>query len=1189
MKMRFLLGAAGAGKTATCLDEMVQALRTEGDLAGDRPLYFLVPEQATFQMERALLKRDPAIRATSRARVVSFKRLCHFAVQRTGPTTRVHLGELGKLLALHVAVERERSNLQAFGKAAHTDGFLEAMAATYTELRTYRLNFDAVERAAEHLTATGTRTNDGLYQKLHDVARIGRAYEGFIAGRFQDTHDLVETALGAVVASGLFSGARIWIDGFAGFTPQEFALLEVLMGQCDEMTVALCIDPEEVAATPVALWEEGPEDGLFQLTRQTLVRLRDMAMAAGASSIAPFFLPEAEKAVPGGALPTPPRFASAPFLYALERALIESDAGAAAAARTVFDDVAKAAAKKEALIVEAPNPQGEVSAAAEEIQRLVREEGYRYRDIAVIVRDLERYRHALETTLSQWEIPYFIDDKPSAYHHPVVTLLRGAIDLCQGDAQTDVVLRCLKSDFVPLSRGEVDLLENEALALGIEGEGWFDEQVWEMTEYAALWKEAMGPFHRFRRQMRQAPSATASHYLDALTQLLNELNVSAQLAVWSQKAADEGDVLGAGDHLQVWEALVSLFEQVALVLADERLSLSELAGMLNAGFQRLQLGRVPPRLDQVLIGSVERSRQPDLACTIVLGLNDGLFPAIPAEDPVFSDDDRALLYRLGVELGPGSRQRLFHEKYLLYIALTRAARRLVLTYSRSDESGKPLRPAPLIGWLARRLPDLPRIVLGTRPGEAQWPEGAFAVWGWLARTCRDRLDKGPGGGPPRERVLALYDWAVRVCGEPSPWAEPMRALVYRNVSGPLSQESVHALYGPSYAASPSRLESLAACAFQHFAGYGLRLNERRRLEVDAAVLGTLVHKALSTFVGRLIQEGIDWATLDRSESDARIDDAVELELARMGEALFGRQAGDRYVARRVKGMLRDVAWVLGEHCRRGDFRPVAVEVAFGDSGRLPPVSITTGEGNTVHVYGRIDRIDVVEEAGSQWVRVIDYKSSRRSFRLDRVHFGIDLQLILYLYAAVQPQRVEKDESGAEGHGVHGARRAAGCMYLPIQDPLLSVEAPLPPDDASWQKALKGAGLIVDEGDIPRRMDLTSQGHSDLVPLYFKKDGTLGSASNTLSGERMQRLFVHAEHVVGDLVDAWAAGRTDIAPYRLSQETPCTFCAYRSVCQFDATLASNQYRQLLPMADEQVWQVIEDGAGDVADGGDGRVG
>lgn len=1239
MSLRFILGAAGSGKTHTCLQEIAQALLDDGWAPEESPqLYFLVPEQATFQMERALLDH-PGLRASARARVVSFKRWAHLALERTGPLTRPVLGETGRLLALQAATAPVLKELKVFQSAARTKGFLEQLAQTVRELRSYRHDQASLEKALELLAPSAQ-----VKAKIEDLLLLLKAYERFLADRAQDPDAAVDMAVDALSASGIAKGAHVWIDGFAGFTPQEYAFLGSLMKAADKVSIALCIDPAVLPEGGVWAWNEGRADALFHPTQETLIRLRDLAAEQGVPLEDPLTLP-----LEGGAVP---RFVQATALNRLERALVASwgPVTPQSQQRDLPHDEGTGEISGEAgggelqsiLMVEAPDRRGEVDAAAAEITRLVREHHYRYSDIAIIVRDMEPYRQAIETLLPQWDIPYFLDTKESAYHHPLVTLVRAAAELAAFGPSMDALLRCLKTDLLPVKRDDVDQLENEALRRGLDTDPWVQGDVLSSFDgdVADRLQDSIDRILVFRKAWRdhfdqtvesdQVPEHPSSqvldgagskrlvrHLLKAMYRFLEESGAKETMESWIDRLEREGAPREAQVHRQVWRGVCDLLDQIDLVLGERTYDENGFMQVLEAGLERLQIGKIPPRVDQVLVGSVERSRQPNLKAIILLGCNDGHFPAVPEEDAFFSDSDRAALDEVGFPLGPGSRERLFHERYLAYIALTRASKRLIVSYSRSDDAGRPLRPSPLVSWLRRTFPNAPFRAIPAAGRDMELPQRPSGLRPWLVQRLRSLKEGDRDAVEQRPQLVAAYEWMTRWERENGGWrdfgdgnvglsvgsnaaesywnpVDPLLALTYTNDSRPLTSELIDALYGNPMFLSPSALEDFGACSFKHFAAHGLKLQERPQFRLDAALMGSLSHEVMKRFVERLWQEDRDWAELTREEGDAWIDDIlVDAFPIVVGETIGLDQveAAQRFAVDRLQSGLKAAVWALGEHARKGQFRPSAVEVSFGPRGALSPLVFEVG-GKEVWVQGRIDRLDKAESGGTRYVRVIDYKSSRRPFRLSSVLYGIDLQLGIYLLAIS-----EADASFTAGHTI------AGCLYIPVFDPLVSLQTPEDEMERLWLKELKSSGLILDDGVAPRLMDGEASRYSDLVPAEFKKDGTLGARSSAVSFERMETFLTFVRGKMEELAAGIAAGTTSILPYELSGNTPCNFCQFKPVCQFDSSLPDNQYRRLQPLKDKPAWERISaEAAGQISsaetvrpkfleagEGGEGRVG
>lgn len=1151
LSLRFLLGPAGSGKTRACLDEICQEL-VQDPFFGP-PLYFLVPEQATYQMERALLTRRTEVSAAARARVVSFKRLAYLALQDEGGADRPYLSEIGKLLALQAVVSRLSSRLELFRGISNAEGFLEQLAATFSELRAHRQTAQGLHAVKELLADEGV-----IAAKLHDIALLYEAYDQFISRRFRDPDSALDLASDAILRVDLVRGAEVWIDGFAGFTPQEYAVLESIVRVARRVNVALCLEPAGLG-DDIETWTEGPPGELFHPTRESLIRLRDLARRCGVP-IEPPTLFDGESA---------PRFQKAPLLGRLERQMVVGRrplaAGQSVAQPRAIEEEVPAAIE----VIEAADPRAEVEAAAREIARAVREDGVRYGEIAVITRELEPYRELIEATFQKWRIPYFLDSKELAHHHPLVTLIRAALEIAVHGLEAERILRYLKTDLTPLSRAEVDALENEVLRHGASGETWRRQpSLAPLIAFVQGVRKLIAQEEEPEDGKRRAPVA---NYLELLWELLEVHQVDQTLAAWVEAASEEGKRLVADEHVQVWNGVVHVLEQLEEVLGDVPATPSEFVDIVAAGLKRLRIGRVPPRIDQVVVGSIERSRQPELEIAIILGANEGLFPQIPGEDALFFDEERALLESIGLMLGPDSKTRLLHEQYFVYIALTRASRRLVVSYARADENGRPRKPASFVTSLLTQLPGVRQTVLPAAGLPAPWPEYRGGLVPWLTRHLARWKEGAALAGIEPGRLLTAYQWLLEHPGGEvvpadrllrGPAADPLEALAYQNRTVPLTQELVAALYGDPLVISPSGLETFASCPFSFFAGFGLGLEERLPYRLDLRELGQLSHAVLTRFVELLQQEGWDWATLAKEHVDALVDQIVDAALTEVTGDSQTLSHAERFAVSRLKKGLQAAVWALGEHARRGRFRPVRVELAFGPEGALPPLVLEFAPGRRAIVQGRIDRVDVAEEQGTRYVRIIDYKSSARPFRLYRLVHGIDLQLAIYLTVVVQHQG--------------GAAKPAGFLYQPVFDPLVKVEAPQEANDEAWRKELRAHGLIVDDGIAPRLMDERAAGHSELVPIQFLKDGSVRRQSSVADPEQMRLLLEFTLRKAEEVAQEIAQGDTAIAPYELSDATPCGYCAFKPVCQFDPSLGGNQYRRLAPLRDQDAWEFIAEG-------------
>ncbi|WP_264844519.1 helicase-exonuclease AddAB subunit AddB [Caldinitratiruptor microaerophilus] len=1175
MALRFVVGRAGTGKTRLFLDAIEAELKRAPD---GPPLILLVPEQATFQMEQALLARVPGF---VRAHVLSFRRLAWRVLTEVGGAARPAIGELGRRMVLRALLARRAGELRLFRRVAGRPGFPGRLARSLSEMHAYGVTPDRLEAARRALEEAGAGDSP-LAAKLHDLALLFADFRAYLAGRFTDPDDSLTLLARQLPSSSLVRGAEVRVDGFQGFTPQEFAVLEALLPVARRVEVALTLDGRLLDRLDAGV-EPAPED-VFHPTAATYVRLRRIARQQGVRV-------EPPRVLDGGDPPV--RFRAAPALAHLERAYFDPGA------------VPLSGPAPEVALVTARNRRAEVEAAAREILRLVREEGYRFRDIAVIVRDLGEYHDLVAAVFASQGIPHFVDRRRPVLHHPLVELVRSALEVVISDWAYEPVFRLLKTDLVPVPRADVDVLENYVLEHGIRGPAWYRPEPWRFrrrftldedggpSEAEAAWlaevnrirdgataalrelQERLGP-------ARRAPAPVRA-LAEALHGFLEALGVHGQLLHWSAEADARGDPDAAQEHMQVYGGVLELLDQVVESLGDQAMTLAEFLEVVEAGLEGLEVGLIPPGLDQVVVGSVERSRHPDLRAAFVLGVADGVFPRAGSEDVILSDPDRDRLAELGLELGPTARQVTLEEQFRVYLALTRARERLWLSCPLADDRGRAVWPSSVFVRVQELLPEAPRRHMEAAgeddpAGAATIPELAGRVAARLRRALEPSsagfpaTGTGPMGvsGESLEPWLKVYQWLVT---DPAaaPLARPvLSSLAYRNDPPPVDPEVAGRLYGgPVIRTSVTRLESLAACPFQHFAAHGLGLRERAVFQVGPPQLGFVQHAALQRLAHDLERDPAGWEGLDAAEAERRIGALLDDLAPRLrGEGLVPTGL-ERYLMRQVRRSLAGAVLVLAEHARRGRFRPVAVELPFGEADGLPGLAVAGPGGRQVVLRGRIDRVDAAEGPGGRlYLRVVDYKSTARALRAAELYHGLSLQLAVYLLVAL---------AGAD-RLVGAPAEPAGLLYFPLAAAPLSGSGPVSPEEAlaAWRRALRMRGVVLADPAVVRLME--AEGAGELVPARIKKDGQVDSRSGALPPARLRRLLRHVRGRLAGLVGQMLAGDVRIAPYRLGDATPCATCAYRAVCRLDPRTERDRFRTLPRARDRDVWALLDDADG-----------
>lgn len=1134
--VQFILGRSGSGKTWWCLE----AIRRQLAEAPEGPtLILLVPDQATFQMEQALLAEGP-LAGYHRACIRSFSRLAHEVIAQTGPLALPVLSEPARLMLLRRLLQEHREELKVFGKSADRNGFIAQLSRTLTELRQYEKTPTLLRTQREELLMVGPGRHTLLADKLADLALVMETYQQRLAGRFVDPDDFLDLLSQRAAQAPMLKGTHVWIDGFAGFHPQQYTALKALLTTVAAGSISLCLDGRNTPPLdhPIADTE------LFGPTLETYQRLRRLISRTALTEAKPILLPiDTGRPIP--------RFEAAPALEHLERCM----SGHAGAAPWGEDSPTLR-------LFEATNRREEVNAVAREILRLCRDRGYRFRDIAVILRDFAGYDELLTAGFREHGIAYFLDQRKPLRRHPLVELLLSGLAVLTDNFSTADVLACGKTDLTGLTRTEVDILENEALAHGIDHARWHDPQPWHYgskpQEVDLSRRHLVDPLIDLRQQLYGNANLNTTplpirQFTHAWFAWLTRLNVATTLGQWHHQALRRGDNEAADIHQQAWNQVMVVLDDLVATLGEVPVTLSEYSEILTAALGQLTLGLVPPVLDQVLIGTIERSRHPRIRAAFVLGVNEQAFPKVASPDPLLSDAQRQHLLDAGFELAPTRTQRLLHEHYLGYIALTRPQEFLWVSYPLADEQGKELNPSPLIAVILRStgttITRLPTAAMEAHPDHITHPDQLGRQLALALSPRRNHEPIDPLWPTLLHEALARPEWSPRL-------RHSLRGLTYRNQAS-LTPALRDSLWGTTLVASISRLETFAACPFRHFARYVLELRPREVLELSSLDMGNYYHRALKDMFLRLQQENLTWQTANDGTLDRWLTDITAGYLRQDSDFMELQQlcGRNRYLLERARGQLGYFCRWLSQMARAGQFQQIAAEAEFGPGRKMPPLEIPLSHQATLLLEGKIDRVDACRLTDALLLTVIDFKSSVQAFAWDEFYHGLSLQLPTYLLAL---------QNHYQQTFAQAIEPVAAC-YLPIRTEGKKQNGPPPKDPAAPSATHhKAKGLF--NGDRADCLDQTLEPKktSAFYPIYQNAEGSVYNyrSKGVLTPPQTQAVLTHCRRKLAELAEALRAGAIVVAPYRLNNTSPCRHCDYRAVCRFDPQI--EPYRTLLPL-------------------------
>ena len=1140
MSLRFYFGPSGSGKSHRIYEEIMQRAAQEPG----RNFLIIVPDQFTMQTQKDLVMRSDR-GGILNIDVLSFGRLSHRILEEVGTKEMPVLDDTGKSLVLQKIAADLKEQLPAMGSLLHKQGYIHEVKSAISEFMQYGISTQDMDKLIASAEKRGA-----LAMKLRDLKTLYRGFQDYIRDHFITTEETLDVLRRSLVKSKILPDSVVVFDGFTGFTPIQNRLIQELMRVCEETIVAVTIGEEEDP------YQMDGEQKLFHLSKKTVADLVKLAAEAEVTRGEDVF-------VKGG----PNRFAEAPALCYLEQNLF----------RYQYEPYTEK--QCEIRMFEALSPREEVHQTALYIRKLIREEGLTYRDIAVVIGDLEGYASYVETEFGQLEIPCFLDRTRGIVLNPMIEYIKSALQLYIRDFSYDTVFHFLRSGMADISREEIDELENYVIRTGARGyrtySRLFTRKTEEMqqgsgqedTERA---EETMERLNRIRQQfadtveiLHMAPRAKAGEYVDHLYDFLEQNQVQQKLLNYQQQFEQEGDLAKAREYAQIYRLVMDLLDQIYELLGEEEISLQEFADILEAGFGEITVGTIPQNVDRIVVGDMERTRLKQVKVLFFLGVNDGNIPKNASKGGIISDMDREFLIESGTEMAPSPRQQMYIQRLYLYLNMTKPSEQLYLSYAKVNSDGKGIRPSYLIDTVRKLFPQL-AVEYPQNRSRLEQIEGRQEGARYLAEELREYAD-----GTLREEERQDFYLMYRAYEADPEGRDRLTAAAFRRYkeSG-LSRIVARALYGRQLENSVSRLETYAACACRHFLQYGLSLQEREEFGFEVSDMGNVYHAVLENFAGKLAESGRTWWDFDENFATQAIKEAVEGYAATYGETVLYSSARNEYAITRMSRILTRTVLTLQQHLKQGSFQPDDYELSFRFAEDLDSIHVDLSEEEKMHLQGRIDRIDVSEDAEHVYVKVIDYKSGNKKFDLAALYYGLQLQLVVYMNAAMELEsRKHPDKEIVP----------AALLYYHIDDPTIETPVELTQEQINEEilTKLRMNGVVNSDPAVVERLDRFLQDKSKVIPVEKKKDGSFSARSGILSREELQVVSAYVDTKIREIGREILDGKIAANPYEKGNEEACTYCAYKKVCGFDGSIPGYEKRQLEDLDKQTLMQRMQE--------------
>ena len=1133
MAIRVLFGKAGSGKTERCFSE-IKAWAEGGGKA-----ILLVPDQATFGIERRFAAAMPG-NGFAGIQVVGFSRLAYRVFQERGKEHQ-SLSELARQIVIQRLLRKHSDELTVLQTAAGQPNFVQTVGQFIWECRSFCISPDDLRQAAAGMEG------QTLSQKLQDIAVLYDGYTDFLKNRYGSADDVMTLLAQEIKDYQFLKGARVWIDGFHWFTPQQMDILRAAAGAAESLTVTLTMDPQELS-------RQNRETALFHRSYEVYEQLRQL-------------FPQLEtEAVPDTATGSMKTFADAFFQIVPQQ----------------MDNPVEGLS-----VLECTNKTVEIDAVARRILKFS-QQGYRYRDMLVLTRTSDSYTSIVERLFRFYNIPCFTDYRRPMMEHPAAEAILSVLEILRSRFAYEPLFRLLKTDLFPLQRQEVDDLENYCLEHGIQGYHWLQKKDWTYGSMRftddgpvadAVLAEKVARINDIRNKVMAVlqpfyETATTEHtvreWCTLLYQWLEEIDVPAALRQWKADDDATGHTMEGKEHEQIWKQIQHLLDELVLLCGDETIDLEEFSQMLEDGLGDLKFSIIPPTLDHVTITSIERGYTMQGKIVFLCGINDGVFPQHSTDAGLLNDLERQHLGELGLALGPGSRFRSFQERFWFYIACTRSLEKLILTYSLADEKGDASEPSTWIGQIRDK-----NYITGieTEKGviEAGKEQDFILSLPASLRYLPAMLRPAVEGQPISDIWWGLYDWAGSH-GYRQQTVQSVQGLFHCNAAQNLPADLVRALYAPKgqLRGSVTKFELYNKCPFAYFSQYGLGLAERKVYRFAAPDLGTLVHRALRLIGNNLLAEGKQWRDIAPDMVEERCRAATEELAPQIQDDILMSNAYYGSIKERLIRTLTRTVQRLCEFSKVSDFQMMALEKSFGrGSNDWEPVRFTLPDGLEVVITGQVDRVDMLDVGDKKFVIVIDYKSGNNKMDLREVYAGLELQLLTYMSVTLL-------NLGEEA-------LPAAILYCHVRDDKATESQPVDDDKKKevFKKNSKMNGFFLESGAVMKSLDKSLNGFSTFMNLRLLNSGAISKKDGVTYDEAQWKgLLALTNQRVQEIAGRLAKGNIDIYPARNKKNVPCSYCAYHGICSFDQQLPDNNYRMLTALGvDKIVKQMTQEGGGD----------
>ncbi len=1110
MSLRIIYGKSGSGKSSYIYNEINNKIKENKK----EKIYIITPEQFSFTAEKKLMENKTSI---INAEVITFNRMAYRVMNEVGGVIQNNLTKCGKSMLIYSILQKEKKNLNLLNKS---DENIDLAMRTISEFKKNQVSIDELKKETENI-------NDNYLKiKLQDLILIYEKFNNNIENKYIDETDLLTKLSENIEKTNLFKNAEFYIDEFVGYTKQELEIIKKLLNICKNVTITFCIDNLELNSSP--------DTDIFYPNKITLNKILKL-------------LNNNEK-IETVNLNKIYRFKNEELIY-LENYLYNLKI------KKYEKEI------KNINLFLSKNQYAEIEYVAKNIIQLIKNEKYKFNEIGIITKNVNQYASLIKAIFAKYDIPVYIDEKKDLKQNILIRYILSILEIIIKNYSYEAVFNYLKIDFLEIEEDDIFKLEKYCIKYGIKNNKFKKDFIYEINNEKIkylneLRKKIINPIINLEKKINKKQSIK-NIIKEIYLFLINE-NIENKLKEKINKLNNENKFELAKELKISYEIIINIFDEITNIFSDEEMTLKDFYKIFQIGLKNSSLGKIPSNQDGVTVGDTERSRTHKVKAIFIIGLNDGIFPSVNKDEGFINDTDRSFLKDNGIELAKGTLENLYDDNFNIYKAFTTAEEELFLSYCQSDTDGKSLRPSTLILKIKKIFPNLKEEndIIENKKYLINEKE--------LYEQFISKIFLNYDNKKINNEIFLLYKYFLENEKYKKILKNNLNYIKKLKIPEKIKKENIQKLYGNKLKTSVSKLETFKSCPYEYFLQYSLKIKEKEELKIKSLDTGSFMHEVINSFFEEINDKKINIKEIDNEQTEKIINEIIEKKLENNKNYIFTATEKYKLLVERLKRIILKALKYIILGLKSSDFSIIGTEVEFDEKkGKYKPIKINLENGKTVEIVGKIDRIDIAKDENNKYIRIIDYKSSIKDIDYTNIYAGLQLQLITYLDAMCKIEDFIP----------------AGILYFNLLEQMISSEKKMTEEEIEEKikNNFKMKGLILADVKVAQMQDnnLMPSTSSKIIPAYMDKTGTLSSKKSSIATKgEFEKLQKYVNNTIKEISEEILKGNIELKPYYKNKKTPCEYCSYKNICEFNSGIFKTGYRFINKKEKEDIFESLE---------------